>query len=60
MAQAVFDMIQLFKQVPALKIVLGPGGASHPNLNPDSLADIRSYVTGDRAGPSGRHGHGRR
>ena len=36
MAQAVFDMIQLFAQDPGLKIVFGPGGASHPNLNPNS------------------------
>ncbi len=46
MAQAVFDMIALFAQDPGLKIVFGPGGASHPHLNPDSLADIREYVTG--------------
>jgi choline dehydrogenase-like flavoprotein len=41
-----FDMIQLFAQDPALKIVFGPGSASHPNLRPDNLADIRQYVTG--------------
>ncbi|MGH7906835.1 MAG: GMC family oxidoreductase N-terminal domain-containing protein [Candidatus Binataceae bacterium] len=46
MTQAVFDMIQLFAQDPGLKIVFGPGGPSHPNLNPNSLADIRQYVTG--------------
>ena len=46
MAQAVFDMIQLFKQDPGLTIVFGPGGLSHPNLNPDSLADVTTYVTG--------------
>jgi cellobiose dehydrogenase (acceptor) len=46
MTQAVFDMIQLFAKEPALKIVFGPGGASHPNLNPNSLPDIRIYVTG--------------
>lgn len=46
MAQAVFDMIQLFAQNADLKIVFGPGSSSHPNLNPDSLADIRKYVTG--------------
>ncbi len=46
MTQAVFDMIQLFAKEPGLKIVFGPGGASHPNLNPNSLADIRQYVTG--------------
>ena len=46
MTQAVFDMIQLFANDPGLKIVFGPGGASHPNLNPNSLADVRTYVTG--------------
>jgi hypothetical protein len=46
MTQAVFDMIQLFAKDPGLKIVFGPGGASHPNLNPNSLADVRTYVTG--------------
>jgi choline dehydrogenase-like flavoprotein len=46
MARAVFDMIQLFARDPGLKIVFGPGSASHPNLRPDSLPDIREYVTG--------------
>ena len=30
MTQAVFNMIQLFAKEPGLKIVFGPGGASHP------------------------------
>jgi choline dehydrogenase-like flavoprotein len=46
MAQAVFDMIQLFSQNENLHIVFGPGSASHPHLHPNSLADIRKYVTG--------------
>jgi choline dehydrogenase-like flavoprotein len=46
MTRAVFDLIQLFQQDPGLKIVFGPGSSSHPNLNPDSLPDIRKYVTG--------------
>ena len=45
MAQAVFDMIQLFAQDPNLSIVFGPGSSSHPNLDPNNLADIRTYVT---------------
>ena len=45
MAQAVFDMIQLFAQNPNLKIVFGPGSSSHPNLDPNNLDDIRTYVT---------------
>jgi len=46
MAQAVFDMIQLLAQDEGLQIVFGPGSASHPDLRPDRLADIRAYVTG--------------
>jgi cellobiose dehydrogenase (acceptor) len=46
MTQAVFNMIQLFAQNPDLKIVFGPGSSSHPNLDPNSLDDIRTYVTG--------------
>jgi choline dehydrogenase-like flavoprotein len=46
MTQAVFDMLQLFAQDPGLKIVFGPGGASHPNLNPNCLDDVRTYVIG--------------
>jgi cellobiose dehydrogenase (acceptor) len=45
MAQAVFDMIQLFAQNPNLSIVFGPGSSSHPKLDPNSLTDIRTYVT---------------
>ena len=46
MTQAVYDMIQLFAQDSGLKIVFGPGSASHPSLNPNSLADIQTYITG--------------
>src|SRR6185369_3165714 len=46
MTQAMFDLIALFATNPALKIVFGPGGSSHPKLRPDVLADIREYVTG--------------
>jgi len=46
MTQAMFDLIALFAKNPALKIVFGPGSASHPHLRPNVLADIREYVTG--------------
>jgi len=46
MTQAVYNMIQLFAQDPGLKIVFGPGSASHPNLDPNNINDIRKYVTG--------------
>ncbi len=52
MTRAVADMIRLFARDRGLEIRFGPGGPSHPKLNPDSLADIRRYVTG----PSPAHG----
>jgi len=45
MAQATFDLMQLFAKDPALKIMFGPGSTSHPNLRPNVLADVRTYVT---------------
>jgi cellobiose dehydrogenase (acceptor) len=27
-----------------LKVVFGPGGSSHPNLNPSNKADVRSFI----------------
>lgn len=46
MTQGLFDMLKLFALNPALKLVFGPGSASHPNLKPDVPADVRQYVTG--------------
>lgn len=46
MARALFDLIQLLARDPGLRIAFGPGGASHPHLRPDSLPDVREYVTG--------------
>ena len=46
MAQAMFDLIALFARNPSLKIVFGPGSASHPQLRPNVLADVREYITG--------------
>jgi cellobiose dehydrogenase (acceptor) len=46
MTEAVYNMIQLFEQDPGLKIVFGPGGLSHPSLNPNNINDVRTYVTG--------------
>ncbi|MGH7066117.1 MAG: GMC family oxidoreductase N-terminal domain-containing protein [Stellaceae bacterium] len=46
MTRAVADMIRLFARDRGLEIRFGPGGPSHPKLNPDKLADIRRYVTG--------------
>ncbi|MFI5323496.1 MAG: GMC oxidoreductase [Thermodesulfobacteriota bacterium] len=45
LTQAVFDLIQLYKNDPTLRIVFGPGSQSHPNLNPNNISDIREYVT---------------
>ena len=38
-------MAQAVAQNPNMKIVFGPGSSSHPNLDPNNLADIRTYVT---------------
>ncbi|MEW6272929.1 MAG: GMC family oxidoreductase [Thermodesulfobacteriota bacterium] len=46
MAQAVLDLIALLRRDPALTISFGPGGASHPHLDPTRLDDVRAYVTG--------------
>ncbi len=46
MTQAVYDMIQLFMQNTDLTILFGPGGLSHPDLDPNSLTDVGEYVTG--------------
>lgn len=46
MTQGVFDVMKLFAKDPALKLVFGPGSASHPDLRPDVMADVRRYVTG--------------
>lgn len=46
MTQAVYNMIQLFEQDAGLKIVFGPGGLSHPNLDPNNIDDVRKYVIG--------------
>ncbi|MGH7851363.1 MAG: GMC family oxidoreductase N-terminal domain-containing protein [Thermodesulfobacteriota bacterium] len=45
MTQAVFDLIQLFEEDPGLSIAFGPGSPSHPDLDPDNIEDIRTYVT---------------
>jgi choline dehydrogenase-like flavoprotein len=45
MTQATFDIIQLFKDDPGLSIVFGPGSQSFPDLDPDNIEDIRTYVT---------------
>ena len=45
MTQATFDIIQLFKEDKGLGIVFGPGSPSFPDLDPDSIDDIRTYVT---------------
>lgn len=45
MTQATFDIIQLFQEDPGLGIVFGPGSQSFPDLDPDNIDDIRTYVT---------------
>jgi cellobiose dehydrogenase (acceptor) len=44
MAIAVQQLIFLYRTNPNLLLTFGPGGRSHPDLNPDKLADVRRYV----------------
>ena len=36
----------MFRDNPGLELIFGPGGRSHPNLNPDRRRDVREYVEG--------------
>jgi cellobiose dehydrogenase (acceptor) len=44
MAIAVQRLIFMYRTNPNLILTFGPGGRSHPDLNPDKLADVRRYV----------------
>jgi len=46
MAVAIQRLIALYRANPDLVLTFGPGGRSHPDLNPDSLVDVRKYVEG--------------
>ena len=44
MTQAVQGLIRLYREDPALILTFGPGGRSHPHLNPDDPKDVEAYV----------------
>ncbi len=44
MTTAIQQMIFLYRDNPNLTLAFGPGGRSHPNLNPDNFEDVKKYV----------------
>lgn len=46
LASGVWRILQVIKDLPQLEIVLGPGGISHPELDPSNLTDVREFVKG--------------
>jgi len=44
MARAIQNLIFLYRKSPHLTLAFGPGGQSHPNLNPERLRDVEEYV----------------
>jgi choline dehydrogenase len=46
LAKGVFKVLKTLKTMPNLQIVLGPGGVSHPKLDPSKLKDVEEYAKG--------------
>ncbi len=44
MTTAIQQMIFLYRDNPNLALAFGPGGRSHPDLNPDNFEDVKKYV----------------
>lgn len=44
MTEAIQHVLFMFRDNRNLKLVFGPGGRSHPHLNPARLKDVREYV----------------
>jgi cellobiose dehydrogenase (acceptor) len=44
MTAAIQQLIFLYRDNPDLTLVFGPGGTSHPHLNPESFEDVKQYV----------------
>jgi hypothetical protein len=49
MTKVIQQLLSMFRDNPGLELIFGPGGRSHPHLNPDRRRDVREYVEG--AGP---------
>lgn len=47
MAASIQQLLFLAREDPNLALTFGPGGRSHPDLNPDKFKDVREYVAGD-------------
>lgn len=45
MAEAVQKLIRILRSHPNFKLKLGPGGLSHPHLNPEKLQDVKAYLS---------------
>ena len=46
MALAVQQLILIYRTNPDLILTFGPGGRSHPGLNPERFEDVMAYVAG--------------
>lgn len=46
MAVAIQQLLFLYRENPDLILKFGPGGHSHPNLDPDRFKDVKAYVAG--------------
>ncbi len=44
MAEAIQNLIFLYRRNRNLELVFGPGGRSHPHLNPERFRDVEEYV----------------
>ncbi len=46
MTTAIQRLIFMYRDNPDLILAFGPGGRSHPQLNPDNFDDVKAYVGG--------------
>lgn len=46
LTRAVQRLILMYRDNPDLELIFGPGGRSHPHLNPERFRDVREYVLG--------------
>ena len=46
MTKVIQQLLSMFRDNPGLELIFGPGGRSHPHLNPDRRRDVREYVAG--------------
>jgi choline dehydrogenase-like flavoprotein len=46
LTRAVQRLILMYRDNPDLELIFGPGGRSHPHLNPERFRDVKEYVLG--------------